>query len=122
MIENYRRTEKGKEACKRAEKKYSQTAAGKENHRKGNQRYRQTEGGKKNKQKADRKYRLSHPEKRKAHSIVSHAVITGKLTRPDNCESCFKECKPEAHHEDYSKPLEVDWLCTECHNKQGVKV
>ncbi|KKL82123.1 hypothetical protein LCGC14_1987820, partial [marine sediment metagenome] len=35
MIENYRRTEKGKEACKRAEKKYSQTAAGKENHRKG---------------------------------------------------------------------------------------
>lgn len=32
------------------------------------------------------------------------------------CRDCGSE-KSEAHHEDYSKPLEVIWLCRGCHLK-----
>jgi hypothetical protein len=37
----------------------------------------------------------------------------GKLT-PEPCESCGSE-EAEKHHEDYSQPLEVRWLCRPCH-------
>lgn len=37
----------------------------------------------------------------------------GKLV-PQPCERCGAE-KAEKHHEDYSKPLEVRWLCRDCH-------
>ena len=103
-------------------KKYSQTERGKEARRRAVKRYRRTTRGKENKQRTSRKYNLLYPEKRRAHATVSYALSIGRMIRPDNCESCFKECKPEAHHEDYNKPLDVDWLCVKCHSKQGVKV
>lgn len=56
-----------------------------------------------------------HPEKNRAHSIVYWATRDGRLTRPEACERCGKVCKPEASHDDYSKPLEVEWLCRICH-------
>lgn len=32
------------------------------------------------------------------------------------CQRCYEEfAKVEAHHTDYSKPLEVEWLCPGCH-------
>ena len=55
-------------------------------------------------------------KKRKdANQYVKLAIKFGDLTRPDTCDRCGKECKPEAHHEDYDKPLDVMWLCKECH-------
>ena len=90
--------------------------------RKANRKYRQTEAGKEVRRKGAKEYQRLYPEKHAAHSVVRRALISGKLVRPDHCEFCFKECKPESHHEDYSKPLEIDWLCIECHSKQGVKV
>jgi len=33
------------------------------------------------------------------------------------CKVCG-EVKTQAHHEDYSKPLEVVWLCAACHKKR----
>lgn len=62
-----------------------------------------------------KRYRARHKEKTKAEGLVNEAIRYGKLKRPDKCESCGKECKPQAHHYDYSKPLEVVWLCTACH-------
>lgn len=41
------------------------------------------------------------------------AIASGKLTRQP-CEVCG-EPKTQAHHEDYTKPLEVQWLCVSCH-------
>lgn len=43
------------------------------------------------------------------------ALRTGELVRPDRCEKCGKFCYPDGHREDYSKPLEVRWLCQSCH-------
>ena len=52
-----------------------------------------------------------------AHRAVSNAIARGRLIRPDKCSHCQKECKPEAHHDDYDKFLEVRWLCRSCHCK-----
>lgn len=58
-------------------------------------------------------YRHKHPHKRRAHNQVAYAVRTGKLTKLP-CEMCGNP-KSEAHHDDYSKPLDVRWLCRLCH-------
>lgn len=68
---------------------------------------------------ARNKTRMSHLYEygpaRKAQTAVNNALAQGKLTRPDRCELCKEECSPQAHHNDYDKPLEIQWLCTDCH-------
>lgn len=51
----------------------------------------------------------------KARSAVNHAVRDGRLLRLP-CRLCGEE-KTEGHHEDYSKPLDVVWLCKPDHHK-----
>jgi hypothetical protein len=60
-------------------------------------------------------WRKSNPEKYRAQTAVGNALRDGKLIRPTTCDACGKECVPHGHHEDYSKPLEVIWLCELCH-------
>lgn len=55
-----------------------------------------------------------HPERRSAQNAVTNAVRKGLLT-PLPCFECGE--KAEAHHPDYSKPLDVVWLCPS-HHKQ----
>jgi hypothetical protein len=52
-------------------------------------------------------------EKRAAHVAVGNAVRDGKLIKQP-CEVCGKD-NAQAHHDDYSKQLDVMWLCTEHH-------
>jgi hypothetical protein len=61
------------------------------------------------------KVRELRPEKKSAWNKVYKAVKSGRLTRPSSCERCSIECRPEASHDDYAKPLEVEWLCKSCH-------
>ena len=61
------------------------------------------------------KYRAKNPEKRTANIKVMNALHPGLLIRPTTCSSCNAEYKPEGHHPDYSKQLEVIWLCKQCH-------
>lgn len=57
-----------------------------------------------------------NPEKRAAHIAVGNAVRSGKLTKPSTCSKCGESAaKIHGHHNDYSKPLEVVWLCPSCH-------
>ena len=66
-----------------------------------------------------KEYRERWPEKYKAHQAVRNAVRDGGLHKPDHCESCgtsdFRQL--EGHHDDYSKPLDVRWLCAPCHKQ-----
>jgi len=60
-------------------------------------------------------YREQSPEKVAAHRIVAAAIASGELT-VEPCEVCgATDTMIDAHHDDYSKPLEVRWLCREHH-------
>lgn len=65
------------------------------------------------KARSKKKYIMANPEKHRAHIILTNAIASGKITRKP-CEVCGNP-KVEGHHEDYSKPLKVMWLCHKCH-------
>ena len=70
------------------------------------------------KDKARKNYRKKNPDKYKAVNILNENIRKGILVIPDNCFFCNRKIEQlEAHHPDYSKPLEVVWLCSECHHK-----
>lgn len=50
-----------------------------------------------------------------ARMAVATAIDAGNLVRPDMCSVCKQVGKVQAHHEDYSRPLDVAWLCIDCH-------
>lgn len=52
-------------------------------------------------------------QKKRARWNLSCHVRKGRIKRLP-CEVCGQE-KSEAHHSDYSRPLEVQWLCTAHH-------
>jgi hypothetical protein len=61
---------------------------------------------------------IVHPERTKARASVARAIRGKRLVRAKRCEHCGRRCKRsqiEAHHSDYAKPLEVQWLCWTCH-------
>lgn len=64
-----------------------------------------------------RKYRQGVEQKIKqnARQKVYLAIKEGKIVRQP-CEKCGE--KSEAHHPDYSKPLEVKWLCIIHHTEE----
>lgn len=72
-------------------------------------RFSQTEKGKKLQKKKEKKARRLYPEKATAREKLRYAVRSGKINR-EPCVVCGKK-NGEGHHEDYSKPLEVVWLC-----------
>lgn len=52
-----------------------------------------------------------------ARKSLNCAVKRGDITKPELCVSCGLKKKLTAHHDDYSQPLKVRWLCYECHGK-----
>lgn len=60
-------------------------------------------------------WRKRNPEKRLAHLKVFRAIRRGTLIKPKNCFKCNRETRISAHHKDYTKLLEVLWLCSSCH-------
>jgi len=59
--------------------------------------------------------RFSSKQKRKAYDAVRTALQNGTLIKPAICEVCLQACADHAHHEDYTKPLDVVWVCKSCH-------
>lgn len=62
------------------------------------------------------KRRLTTPQKDFARDAVYKAVRDGSLQK-DPCRFCGNP-KTQAHHEDYSKPLDVVWVCFKCHREK----
>ncbi len=64
-----------------------------------------------------RNRRKQNPIKRIAWQKVNNALKTGKIVRPDRCSHCKVVGPVQAHHTDYSKPLDVVWCCFTCHRR-----
>ena len=60
-----------------------------------------------------RRYRQANPEKHAAHLAMRNAIRRGQLIK-SRCEVCGIE-RVEGHHDDYSRPLDVRWLCKRHH-------
>ncbi len=46
-----------------------------------------------------------------------------KLKAPKICSKCGRsDLGIDGHHWDYSKPLEVEWLCDKCHKSLHIKL
>ena len=63
-------------------------------------------------------WRKKFPERKKAHLKVYRALKNGILIK-EPCFICGKES--EAHHPDYSRPLDIVWLCKP-HHKQAHQI
>jgi len=68
---------------------------------------------KEDKRIATLKYREKHPEKYKARTAVGNALRDKRLFKHPCC--VCGEKKVQAHHEDYTKPLQVIWVCIKHH-------
>lgn len=78
-----------------------------------------------------RKWRLEHKENTRAHvkrfkdkyrekynagRKLLRAIVSGKIVKPSCCSQCGNSSRPiHGHHHDYTRPLDVEWLCVDCH-------
>jgi len=51
----------------------------------------------------------------RCHTLYRKALRNGTLIRPSRCSYCGSTRFIEGHHEDYTLPLLVQWLCRSCH-------
>jgi hypothetical protein len=63
----------------------------------------------------NKKRKYTAPQKYVANYALSNAIRDGKLLRAECCQDCGSDDRVQGHHPDYSKPLEVEWLCYDCH-------
>ena len=61
--------------------------------------------------------RLRNPEKYAANAMVARALKSGRLKKGP-CVYCGSTNRIQAHHRDYSKPLDVIWVCFVCHRER----
>lgn len=93
--------------------------------REQNRRYRKRVGREILRERARESYakhrpiKVRDPIQRYAQRAVQLAIARGDLNRED-CEVCGE--RAQAHHEDYSRPLDVRWLCQIHHSARHMEM
>lgn len=76
--------------------------------------------------RAAERWRAANIERVRLHArvrdTVGRALRRGDLVRPEACERCGRVQRIEGHHHDYTKPLEVEWLCGYCHKAEHARL
>lgn len=78
-------------------------------------KYRMTVSGKDKAYKSSYKSQKIHKLETRARQLVRYYLNKGEIIKPNICSVCSLNKKIYAHHHDYTKPLEVKWLCRSCH-------
>ena len=98
-------------------REYDKKRANKPHRIQARKEYQQTEVGKLSKKKSMAAYNKRYPMVYAAHVITSNAIRDGKLFSAASCSTCNSTKKIEGHHDDYTKPIDVRWLCEKCHKE-----
>lgn len=61
--------------------------------------------------------RIQYLAKRK----VEYALKSKKIIRGE-CNICKTDKNIHAHHNDYTKPLVIEWLCAKCHKQKHIRI
>lgn len=91
-----------------------------ERHRIKSERQRREGTAQKPMNSHQKEWRAKNPLKRAAHLLLASAIDRGSIQRKP-CIECG-ETKAQAHHEDYTKPLDVIWLCPKHHSAHHVRI
>jgi hypothetical protein len=78
---------------------------GKYKHRKQNKKYMEYK----------KFWELNNKEKISIQGKLRRAIKKGIVIKSKFCKECGKETKLFGHHDNYSEPLKVIWLCSSCH-------
>lgn len=62
------------------------------------------------------KWRKENPAGYRAHNAVNNAIRDKKMAK-EPCALCGTTENVHGHHKDYTRPLEVTWLCARCHQR-----
>lgn len=62
------------------------------------------------------RYRQKYSYKISAHNAVYRALKRGLLIKKTICQICGNSTLTLAHHNNYSKWLDILWVCQICHN------
>lgn len=76
------------------------------------------------KQRENQRANRRKPELRRHHNArrsLCRALQQGRIVRPPTCSACGAGGRIEGHHHDYSRALDVEWLCSSCHAKRHRK-
>lgn len=92
--------DKARESVERAEKR---------------REYQRTDAGRAAHQRALKASAARLPERARARRMFGNAVRDGRVMRWPVCAVYTCSGRPEAHHPDYSRPLDVVWLCNPHH-------
>lgn len=71
---------------------------------------------------SQRKWFRENRHKKNAQLKAGRAAHSGKIPIKTACEHCGAKVKLHKHHPDYTKPLEVVFLCPSCHGKAHWKL
>jgi hypothetical protein len=114
--EDYRKKNKKKISLREALKRISDEDRFEKNRKK---HYEWSKDNREKLNEYQRNWYQQNKVKRRAHVILHRAINSGKVMRPEKCSQCNKKCKVDGHHEDYSKPLDVVWICRACHSRKS---
>jgi len=82
--------------------------------------YRKTDAGRRATHVNGQRQRQKFPERYAARQAVTVALRSGRLVRLP-CQRCGA-VPAQAHHRDYSKPLDVEWLCAPHHREADAEL
>lgn len=80
-------------------------------------KWNKSESGRAHLKEHNRRYHKKNAKKNNARNLVNYYVSVGNIIKPKNCSKCGATGRIEGHHFDYSKPLDIVWVCTLCHNR-----
>lgn len=112
----YRNSDEGKKV--RGE--YVRSDSGKAALRRGQRKYLSTPRGKSNNYLIIRRNMAKYPDRAKARRQLNNGLRSGKVIKASACQNCNATTRLEAHHNKGYAPefwYDVQWLCNSCHRE-----